>query len=88
MRAPVQFSLAWLLTETAFFAIACAGLKLAFFSGRIAIGNYAAGLMLVWIAGCGAIGGVWRSDALGFAYGAFVGFIVGIVTELVVPVVM
>ena len=85
MGRPTQFSLSWLLTETAFIAIACAGLRLVIASDIIDALNQGMGFMMFFVAGFGAIGGLFQKSATGIAVGSLIGFLSGTAFLLLFP---
>jgi hypothetical protein len=88
MERPTQLSLAWLLTETAFIAIALAGLRIIVSSGRITSIDQGMTSLVCFVASCGAIGGLFKRSAIGFALGSFIGFFVGTTLLLLLPLPM
>lgn len=84
MERPTQFSLAWLLTETAFIAIAFAGLRIIISSGRMTSIDQGMASLVCFIASCGAMGGLFKRS-IGFALGSFIGFFVGTALLLLLP---
>ena len=65
---PFQFSIAWLLCETALIAVACAGLNLSI-SGGHTPNEQIFGFNLFLIGSCGAIGGLFRHVLIGMGVG-------------------
>ncbi len=64
-----QFSLAYLLAETALVAVALAALRLALFSPATWLEGQTAMLCIALIAGCGAMGGLCFRMAVGLIAG-------------------
>ena len=85
MAQPFQFTRAWLIAQTAFVAVGCAGARLVITPGGPSALQHGMGCLIFLIGSLGAIGGLYKRSLAGFSVGALIGFLLGTIVLLFIP---